>query len=1344
MKKRINKWNITVAGVLAISTLATAISCGATESPKEPIVNNDPIIKTSPKTLISDNLITGAVKYVALGDSITAGFNSEIGSDAPGKLDDNTITGLSYPSFLAEYIKENNPEKLNSYENFGLSGSRVVDWLYFLQDPSQNDSATHQEFFSFWKNLDQMRNNHFKNRLSEQFDNFQSNKYEYLTNKIKDANLLTLTLGANDLFFSDLMIELLNSFSSDSDVNSGLEFLNKIQTELSKVKNNLKLLVARLKEINPNLNINLIGYPMLLINLSDLIKTKLPDMIKNLDVTKLLLGFVNNTIKSAASESGVNYIATDDEDDWTKEKQEFVKVFFEIHPSAKGYKKMAQDIFLKLSLKDNYSFVSEHSHEVSKTLMENWDKIYFDKDANLYKQQIQFENVSNEQLIKKVVGPKENLKLWLNNSLENQSWITEAIQNRSFVDIIKSFLKNNPNKLNSYVDPLFSFIKSLGIDFKSEELKTLLKKLDSKGQSNFSKFIMSILETDFLDDIINKTLDDFEKLDLDKNSIAGVQSISESILIETILKHINNPDNIYKFIKQLFNTSYFGQDPEAPQVIKTIIKSLLKSNDIIKKLLISSLSSDKSSPLYGELVSASDKISAFFASNTKVQDLTDYLVNTLFENKNIYLQEDNLFDFLSLILKSNKTEFLSKISSILHTLTSDINLSESVSILLKHAILKKLEIKIPDYNTNKMLSQFLYKIILNLNSSSLMTKFQNTIYDKLSDSKVLKEIIMNKELNTSIFKEMLDFNNIDNVLEATDLILQDTISEEELWDFINMFLKKTNKEELLNALNLDALFATTEDKNEESSTSADSNENSNDSSKPSGPQQLNATTKEIIEDTETSTNKSSLDFINIVKKLFIEKQWTNTQKTKLKSLSGKFINYFLEDEKSISILKYKLITLSKNAISNIEGFESNDLNEVIESVFTTLVESKDIKNLILDIIETLIDYPNKFASAKTFSELLNSFFTKEKITEFVNGTNPQSKYKLDNILQSILTNNAVGKTLAKQLFKKMKLEIPEEKNEKSTLRVAEFFAKVGENISDIPFMASIKTKLINLWAEKGIDLFLKKEGFTSLMNLMSEIDMTNTETMTEMSQLISPEKIPADLFGDLINIIMEYSPLPADLNSMTAESHPFYFYLNNINKNPIKSKRTYLSASAALSGSASSSNEKQGKMLGELVGKLYKAYEAYEAAQTPSRTGIQRNNPYYKSIYRLTTIALFYAYESQFREANSFIKAGFWTRSPFYPTSADREFAKFLTKNNSAPQGLQNIITDIFGNTGVESAGWFGSSWTYPNAKNYKKQDLIYIIYYSNGGTKKSRFDANRTHVQDLLKYIKQGHSDRS
>ena len=153
------------------------------------------------------------INYLAIGDSITAGFNSELGWEAPGRYDlaTNKISGLSFPSFIAQYINKVEPNRLASYENLGLTGSRAIDWLYLLGVADANYFKDQQyKFFDFSKKMDNQENNPFKHRLKKFFNDFGYRNDKKLTNNeqvlksdftefynsLRSANLMTISLGA--------------------------------------------------------------------------------------------------------------------------------------------------------------------------------------------------------------------------------------------------------------------------------------------------------------------------------------------------------------------------------------------------------------------------------------------------------------------------------------------------------------------------------------------------------------------------------------------------------------------------------------------------------------------------------------------------------------------------------------------------------------------------------------------------------------------------------------------------------------------------------------------------------------------------------------------------------------------------------------------------------------------------------------------------------------------------------------------------------------------------------------------------------------------------------------------
>lgn len=208
------------------------------------------------------------IRYVAFGDSITAGFNPELGSfSAPGKMDEQgKISGLSYPAFFAHFLKKIDPLLISSFENFGLSGTRIDDWLYILGvEPELYNYENSQVYFKFLQNLDIHPNNPFPHRIQQQFHDFgkmSQQDFDYFHQKLHNASLVTLTLGANDLiwyFFKNCQL-ITKAVSELKSVDALHPFLETISIQ---IESKLTKLINKIKEIT-NLTqphqINLLSY----------------------------------------------------------------------------------------------------------------------------------------------------------------------------------------------------------------------------------------------------------------------------------------------------------------------------------------------------------------------------------------------------------------------------------------------------------------------------------------------------------------------------------------------------------------------------------------------------------------------------------------------------------------------------------------------------------------------------------------------------------------------------------------------------------------------------------------------------------------------------------------------------------------------------------------------------------------------------------------------------------------------------------------------------------------------------------------------------------------------------
>ena len=119
----------------------------------------------------SIDLSKNKIKYLALGDSIAEGFNPLYSVGFPGEmksLENNKkiISGISYPAYYANMLNSIDPNILETFENFAITGSRIVDWLYFLGvNPEKYNYSNSIKQIKAAQILDLKENNPNKKRI---------------------------------------------------------------------------------------------------------------------------------------------------------------------------------------------------------------------------------------------------------------------------------------------------------------------------------------------------------------------------------------------------------------------------------------------------------------------------------------------------------------------------------------------------------------------------------------------------------------------------------------------------------------------------------------------------------------------------------------------------------------------------------------------------------------------------------------------------------------------------------------------------------------------------------------------------------------------------------------------------------------------------------------------------------------------------------------------------------------------------------------------------------------------------------------------------------------------------
>ncbi|MHA0312029.1 SGNH/GDSL hydrolase family protein [Mesomycoplasma ovipneumoniae] len=556
-------------GLLPIATAVTFVACVSQDSAK---------LQT--------------FKYLAIGDSVTAGFNQETYRDFQGKLNSQGggVSGLSYPSFFAHYLQKLNKDSLVSYDNLAFSGATVKNWLNLINPTKYpNGKVADNPFVP--KNNDQ--NTKF-NDLSTVFGNFNKSSYPKLTQKIKSANLLTMTLGANDIFlvatkFGSLLSpetsgikEELDKITVESapattqettaptDTNKkdtkkkedlkpkiAKYIKNEISSKITEFKADLEKLLNELKTINPNLHINLLAYKLpnsLLVQvLSNLFAN---DFGLEKDYFQKVTTEINTAIRQAAQKVGVNYVDPFDAEIWNDSDTKLGATQFDIHPQVKGYKKIAEQLLLKLATDQSQVGAVVDSIKKSTKFTDN-------ASGNLtYKHVLDLSSVAktNEELLKKINDNKSE------NDFINEESEFEKTQNSVIKDDKKDLADSMLSVLSSNIfgkldfkdlvkksrNPYASYLVRVIPESASE--KSLAEVLELLGE--FAKPYLIKPDTDIIKAALNKVLADLEKKVKDPNSHSKITfpSIISSI-INGFVANLNVTTLLTHFLEGKFSTS---------------------------------------------------------------------------------------------------------------------------------------------------------------------------------------------------------------------------------------------------------------------------------------------------------------------------------------------------------------------------------------------------------------------------------------------------------------------------------------------------------------------------------------------------------------------------------------------------------------------------------------------------------------------------------------------------------------------------------------------------------------------------------------------------------------------
>lgn len=611
--------------------------------------------------------IKGQIKYLSIGDQYSTQYNENIG----GYFDEKTknIYGLSYSSYLANYINLLSDQNtyLKSYSNLGLSNSTLDEWLHLLDPKKYPITNKINQNFEYNKKLNQNTQINGKSKNETFFNNFKTNvngKYSFLDEALRSANLLTMSLGMNDFLdtneFLDIIWKLTYSNLSIGEAKKYFDkIFNNILAKRDSIIEKFNQLIKLIREKNPNVNINLVGYISPFLKFAKLIENKY-----TLNYLQIITDIINETIKKVASTHKINYLNFENQKYIMDNASKLTDGFLNSSINLMAHKKLAQDLIMKMALstKDYETLISKKpKNQINSDIEALLTKKLTKKpnnsatsDYEFYKS-LDFEMKSG--LIKNtILGLSGNNIDSFKKEYEfeqyfyNKQIIDNNQKNKYNVDFLKNYEYLFNNGINYSNDEIISFIKNalqyFGIDF--NKFKNIIdfveKSLNDKNQkSNIINLINLVFNNRTINKLINQINYNVDEIFKSNH----LENINTEEIFNLIVKMLSSSDTLYNILKEFFLSDFFKENIHEQWTL-TFLN--LFSKDILKSKLIEKLFNKD----IAKIISNAIKDQDFFDS------FVDYLNNIFKEiivDRNILLNSKYLYEFSDKIILRLKDKF---------------------------------------------------------------------------------------------------------------------------------------------------------------------------------------------------------------------------------------------------------------------------------------------------------------------------------------------------------------------------------------------------------------------------------------------------------------------------------------------------------------------------------------------------------------------------------------------------------------------------------------------------------------------------------------------------------------
>ncbi|WP_412031241.1 hypothetical protein [Metamycoplasma buccale] len=715
MKKNKLKALIAIASLISASSTAfVAGACNKTTNKPTP----------NPSNPNEQKPVSGKINYLAFGDEWSLGQNEkQLNHYNETKKE---VYGISYASYIANLINHLKDTKtsLNEYNNFSLANSTLDDWLHLLNPEKYKKNNSIEQTLNYNKKI-----------LGEQktkslFNNFElkNNEYSFFKSKIKNANLMTFSLGMNDFISQQELLKLIWELTYGiKDVKDAKAYLNKVLDTINKNKENIinkyNALLSEIRKINPNANINLVGYITPFLKLAQLLENKFGE-----NQLEKITSIVNNTLAAIAKNNKVNFFNYQDTNYVKSNVEKLTNGITSPTLNFYGQKKLAQDIFMQMSLNSN-----DYKNLIDSKNSTNTQALLFNKKSTSIKTEVLGISGSNTNTYKKEYsfeGIKENSDA-IKNELQNPYNVNWLAKYQAYFNS-GSF---NWEKINEFIESILKIYNLKLSDFPTSLAKLQNDLKDSKNKEIFNKLINAFLNNQELNKRINLLNKDIDTLFNSKSP----KNVKIDDVWKIIQKDLISNEALFNIASEFFQSEFLNSNENKVKLISfltSFTKDLFQTN-ITNKLLPEKLLSPLKNALKNENV------------KNKLEIMINKTISNIISNPNDYFKKGNtLKEFTYQIINNQKDEFSSLLKEIITWLNENPSEQQKIAKIIKDEIASIYNIK-----EREEFDYFIDKFLANLNNFEGNVDLLNALIQSS-----LKAYFNNAETITlgNIFKDLFD------------------------------------------------------------------------------------------------------------------------------------------------------------------------------------------------------------------------------------------------------------------------------------------------------------------------------------------------------------------------------------------------------------------------------------------------------------------------------------------------------------------------------------------------------------------------------------------------------------